>query len=34
MVFPVTERLKAKVTGEDYEKQVAAEAAELELELT
>ncbi|HYN21366.1 MAG TPA: histone deacetylase [Thermoanaerobaculia bacterium] len=34
MVFPVSERLKAKVAGEEYEKQVAVEAAELELGLT
>ena len=34
MVLPVTDRLREKVTGEAYEKQVAAAAAELELKLT
>ena len=31
MVFPVTERLQEKISGEEFEKRVAAEAMELEL---
>lgn len=34
MVFPVTDRLKAKISGEEFERRVAEEAAELELRLS
>ena len=34
MVYPVTDRLRDRVTGEDYERRVAEAAAEMDLKLT